>query len=118
MATIMGIIFFLSHQPGDIVQLPEIPFLDKIAHVVAYAILAGTFIYALQPFALNLKRSAVVVTTVLFCIFFGLADEYHQSFIPGRFVSGWDVVADAIGGLVAGGAWLKMIAGKREKECS
>jgi VanZ family protein len=30
-------------------------------------------------------------------MFFGGLDEYLQSFISGRFSSGWDVLADTIG---------------------
>ena len=28
---------------------------------------------------------------------YGILDEYHQSFVPGRTVDVWDAVADAIG---------------------
>ena len=32
--------------------------------------------------------------------FFGMMDEYLQSFISGRFSSGWDVLADTIGVII------------------
>jgi len=33
-------------------------------------------------------------------IIFGIMDEYLQSFISGRFSSGWDVLADTIGVII------------------
>ena len=102
----MGIIFYLSHQPGDTLLLPDFPGIDKLAHIIAYGSLAGTFVYGLQPFIHEPKQSVAAVSVVLFCIIFGFSDEYHQSFIPGRSVSFLDVLADAIGALIVVGYWL------------
>ena len=104
----MGIIFYLSHQPGDFARLPPLPGLDKLLHVIAYSILAGTFLYGLQPFPHKSNRSVfTALVVVLFCIIYGISDEYHQSFIPGRFDSFWDVLADGLGALLVVGWWLK-----------
>ena len=105
MAVIMGTIFYLSHQPGDFVSLPQIVGLDKAAHAIAYGILAATLLFGVQPFTHDANRIVIAIVTVLFCLLFGIGDEFHQSFIPGRFVSGWDVVADGIGGLLVVGFW-------------
>ena len=110
MAIIMGTIFYLSHQPGDFVRLPQVVGLDKAAHAIAYGILAATFLYGIKPFIHDKNRIVFTITTVLFCLLFGIGDEFHQSFIPGRFVSGWDVVADGIGGLLVAGFWYKRSA--------
>ena len=103
----MGIIFFLSHQPGDFVQLPQFFEIDKFAHLIAYGCLAGTFLYGLQPFlnTYNNKFVAAIIV-VLLCVLFGISDEFHQSFIPGRSVSFWDVVADGFGAVLVVGWWL------------
>jgi len=34
-------------------------------------------------------------------ILWGLSDEFHQSFVPGRDASGWDLLADAVGFAIA-----------------
>ncbi|MBW2465915.1 MAG: VanZ family protein [Deltaproteobacteria bacterium] len=101
----MGIIFYLSHQPGDLLQLPSFPAIDKLAHFIAYGTLAGTFLYALNPFATDKNGAVVAIMAVLFCIIFGISDEYHQSFIPGRSVSSLDVLADALGALFVTVSW-------------
>ena len=112
MVIIMGMIFYLSHQPGDFVQLPQVVGLDKVAHVIAYGILAATFLYGLQPFIHDANRTVIAIVIILFCLLFGISDEFHQSFIPGRFVSGWDVAADAIGGLLVVCFWYMRPAAK------
>ena len=42
----MGIIFFLSSQPGDTIDLPDIPDIDKILHALVYGVLALSAAYA------------------------------------------------------------------------
>ena len=68
---------------------------DKVAHVAAYAVLALLFRCALGPG----WRSAGIVTFVaaLIAAGYGVIDEIHQSFVPGRTPSVTDAVADAVG---------------------
>ncbi len=114
MVSVMGMIFFLSHQPGDFAYLPPIAGLDKVLHVFAYSILAGSFLYGLQPFSRSFNHLIIGAMAVIFCIVYGIGDEYHQSFIPGRFASFWDVMADGLGGLLAAGIWMRR-EGKKDE---
>jgi VanZ family protein len=107
MVGIMGMIFFLSHQPGDSVDLPPFVGFDKLMHMIAYACLAASFLYGLQPFADKITNPVTGMAVVIFCLLFGISDEFHQSFIPGRFVSGWDVLADTIGAVLLVMWWLE-----------
>ena len=115
MVSIMGIIFFLSHQPGDFAPLPPFIGFDKLLHVIAYSSLAGTFLYGLHPVIKSSNRSVAAIVVVLFCTLYGISDEYHQSFIPGRFDSVWDVLADGLGALLVVGWWLRR-KGRREAQ--
>lgn len=100
----MGTIFLLSHQPGDSLHLPTFPGADKLAHMLAYATLAVTVLWFLgKRGAGRLKSTAL--WTVLFCLLFGLSDEFHQSFIPYRSVSGLDIVADTAGAALIAALW-------------
>ena len=110
MVLIMGMIFYLSNQPGDLIPLPQIFGLDKAAHGIAYGLLACTFLYGFHQFAPQSKGAVIALAAVLFCLLFGIADEFHQSFIPGRTVSVWDVVADGVGGILVAGSWYKLTA--------
>ncbi len=107
MAAIMGLIFYLSHQPYDFVQLPQVAGVDKLLHGIAYASLAGAFLYGFHPSTKDSRRTLTAVAAVIFCLLFGISDEYHQAFIPGRFVSVWDVAADGLGALLVVTLWYK-----------
>ncbi len=106
MITVMGIIFFLSHTPGEDLQFVSFPGLDKVAHLIMYGALATTVICA---FAENLRADkplVVAILTVSICTLYGITDEWHQSFIPGRSVSTYDIAADAIGAAVVAIFWI------------
>ena len=82
---------------------------DKLLHVVAYA---GLGVLALRAFhgGLSALPSRTTLLAGLVVGLWGVSDEYHQSFVPGRDASVGDVVADVIGFLVAVGiamAWVK-----------
>ena len=104
MTVVMGIIFFLSQQSGDSLHLPAFPGADKVAHMTAYAALAVTVLWFFGKRGLERKK-ITVVWTVCFCLFYGLTDEFHQSFIPSRSVSGWDVLADVTGAAILAALW-------------
>lgn len=98
MIFIMGAIFFLSHQPGDSLKLPLFYGADKVAHFIAYGVLAVTIVFAHKNWqTMNLRTLNIRVFTVV--LLYGMSDEYHQSFIPMRYSSMADVVADCCGGL-------------------
>ena len=109
MLLIMGVIFFLSEQSGYTLSLHISLFYgtDKIAHLLMYWVLAATVIFA---FGDGFKKKFPFITvglTLLFCLLYGISDEFHQSFTPGRSVSIFDVVADFTGALLCCAAWLR-----------
>ncbi len=106
MVMTMGTIFFLSHQPGDSFSLPTLPGFDKMAHMFVYGILAATVLFAFGERQKKMKAWKVVLLTVVFCLLYGISDEFHQSFVPGRFVSIYDVVADCVGAAMTCALWL------------
>jgi VanZ family protein len=65
---------------------------DKLIHLGEYFILGILMMKSINPLS-----SSNLKFVIPFGIFFGVMDEYSQSFISGRFSSGWDVVADTIG---------------------
>ncbi len=105
----MGLIFFLSHQPGDSLELIDIPNIDKLLHCLVYGGLASAALLAVSPEIRRHKSWTVAGAVVLFCLLYGISDEFHQSFIPGRFASKWDLLADTVGGILAVITWFKYI---------
>lgn len=106
MLTVMGIIFFLSRQPGTELQLPLPPGADKLGHGVLYAVLAWTTLLAMVT-AQPRRTLRLGVLVVLFCLLYGISDEFHQSFVPGREPSGGDLLADTAGAVFAVAVWLR-----------
>lgn len=105
MLLVMGIIFFFSHQPGDSLHLPSVPpGLDKIGHLFAYGLLALTVLWFLGS-AKQAILSVVALKTVIFCLLYGITDEWHQSFVPLRSVSTFDLMADLTGAIVVSAIW-------------
>ncbi len=88
-------IFILSEKGGQI-YIPPVPFLDKILHVILYTILGVLYTRA-HNYQWGRGR---VGWTVLFTIIYGLSDEFHQSFVPGRVSSVSDLIADGVGGMI------------------
>jgi len=67
---------------------------DKLMHACAYAVMAGLcWMSFCHRFSLPVLRAIVP----LFCLCYGISDEWHQSFIPGRDASIGDVAADLTG---------------------
>ena len=107
-AAAMGVIFLLSHQPGDRLEPYLFRWADKLGHLVVYAALCGALIYAFPARYRCSARKMVVAMSLLFCLLFGISDEFHQSFIPGRYPSLADIGADLIGAGLACLLWLWM----------
>ncbi len=103
--SVMGLLFFLSHHPGDAFSLPDIVNLDKLLHCLAYGVLAATALFAVDPDYRCRRPLASCIGVVLFCLLYGISDEIHQSFIPGRMPSCWDILADVIGALLTVTLW-------------
>ena len=106
MVVVMGTIFFLSHKAGDEIDLPAFAHSDLVAHMIAYATLGATVVYAWGAVFKRRNPLKVVIYSVLFCLLYGISDEFHQSFVPGRYVSGMDVLADTVGALLVCTTWL------------
>ncbi len=101
-----GLLYYLSDQPR--LRLPHVlPSSDTLAHVTAYAVLGWLWTVALRETWAGCSSLTAVLFALIFTLGYGLSDEWHQSFVPGRVSSTVDVVADVIGGgLGAGGFFL------------
>jgi VanZ family protein len=94
----MALIFILSSIPSSD-SAPGLGDWDKLAHMIAYGGLAWLIARALYPdSAIGWKQ---IILVVLLATLYGVTDEFHQSFVPGREVSLGDLAADAGGALLA-----------------
>ena len=118
MIMVMGIIFFLSNQPGDTIILPDVPDIDKLLHSLIYGVLAAATLYAVPEKRRRNQPIRTGISVILFCLAYGLSDEFHQSFIPGRCSSIWDLGADFLGAVMVVSVWLyRKSSGLRVPRC-
>lgn len=108
---IMAAFYWLSSLPGVLVpDDPEYyalfycipPSLQNVLHVPAYAVLAATWHWVLGAWLRSSR--AQTITACAIALAYGLFDEWHQSFVPGRYASLTDMVLNIVG--VALGIWL------------
>ena len=72
------------------------PFDDKVMHLALYSVLGGT----LQFGRLSSNSGLAHWTVIAIGIIYGVSDEWHQSFVPGRNPSAADLLADTMGVLM------------------
>jgi VanZ family protein len=89
---IAALIFVASSQSK--LAGPSLPGIDKVTHFLVYGLLA-TYVIRLGPSLRGAWCSLAIVSV------YGLLDEWHQSFTPGRSVEIADWVADTLGAAVA-----------------
>ena len=99
----MALIFAASSRSDTSAVPSAIP--DKVVHIAVYALLGALILRAVA----GGRRSGVtwsgVLVSVVIATLYGVTDEWHQSFVPGRTPDAMDVVADLAGasaGAVAG----------------
>ena len=97
----MAVIFFFSSRPVP-ASVSWVP--DWISHPAAFGALAWLFARAREK-----RGPMAVLAAVVFCVLYGVTDEYHQSFVPTRTPDVWDVVKDAVGALVGSALWVARI---------
>ena len=97
-----GIIFFLSSQPGTDTP-PLFPHMDKLLHVLAFGILGFLVLGGIRP-GKHGHTSVQLWTAVAIAGAYGILDEVHQRYVPGRMPDVLDVLADLAGAML--GAWL------------
>lgn len=85
--------------PMDAVKVPGD--VDKIEHFGAYLVLTLLmyFSFRIQKKYVRLKKYAGRITFITASVY-GILDEVHQLFIPGRFYDIYDILADIAGVLI------------------
>lgn len=102
-----GIIFIISAQPKEAFERLGLSGLlvSVVGHLVTYFILMTLLVLAFR-FANGVPfRQACLISFVIVAVY-GLSDEYHQSFVPGRTPTVADWIVDLIG---AAAAWLVLV---------
>ena len=95
---VMAAIFVISSLPQ-----PPIPagMNDKSGHMLGYAVVAFTVVRALAGGLPRHITPRVALLAVAITVAYGITDEIHQRYVPGRSAEMADLYADAAGALIA-----------------
>lgn len=97
----MALIFFLSAQPD--LPHPDSGWLASLfssgAHLLFYGVLALLLNWALGNGGWGLALAFGLT------LLYGISDEFHQSFVPGRVPDAFDLLCDGLGAALALAAW-------------
>jgi hypothetical protein len=112
---ILIISIYLSSLPV-ITALDGIRLSDKLIHLVCFAGLSGAWCWWFPPesWRAHFVRNALIV--IIAVSVYGMLDEFHQAFVPGREVSLLDWLCDtggALAGTLAGGLSTRLFAKPR-----
>ncbi len=90
-------IFTLSNFPQpEFIDL-GFKFWDKLLHLKAFFIYGIFTLTAVIAIKQGIDDKNLMLVTLLIGILFGLSDEIHQYFVPGRDADIWDLAADTAG---------------------
>ena len=108
----MVLIFVLSSMS----RLPRVPggfeLDDGVAHALEYGVLAAVLLRGLAGARWRGVTVGAAWFAVLLATLYGVTDEVHQRFVPGRTAEVADLIADVVGATVAAGliwGWRKAL---------
>jgi len=83
---------FILYPLGIFYQYP-----DKTVHMIEYAIFGFLLYITMKNSPYPSFRDHAMLFAIIIGILYGMSDEFHQSFVPGRSATIPDLVADGIG---------------------
>lgn len=100
-ATVLFVLSALPALGGGL----HIPFGDKIAHLLLYAVLGSTLAWGWSRAGGRVSHLLLLVLGALY----GVTDEWHQLYVPGRVPDPADWLADVVGLVLGYGTTLALL---------
>ncbi|MDR1239166.1 MAG: VanZ family protein [Treponema sp.] len=101
---VAALIWFLSSQ--NILPRPGgIPGFDKVLHFAAFAVFTGVVCLWFSPEKWKSRGRLFALIAAVIGSVYGIIDEVHQFFVPGRDCSIWDWIADTLGSAAGASAF-------------
>lgn len=73
---------------------------DKLFHMLAYGLLGIFLLGVMRPSPVGYSFNQVGLATLIATLY-GITDEWHQAYVPGRTSDPLDLLADSLGALLA-----------------
>lgn len=98
----MGFIFWLSSKSKVIPVINPLAsyFISSLGHIIVYAVLY-LLVHRAIHCSVGFTNKKTIWLSLLIMFLYGISDEYHQSFVPGRESSIMDLGFDLLGGMIA-----------------
>ena len=87
---------------------------DKLFHAGAYFVLTAFTLRAFRHVRTSLP--VLMISSFMFASLYGISDEWHQSFVPGRMSDVLDWVADTVGAVLCLSLYYVVIPLRRRQE--
>jgi VanZ family protein len=104
------LIFILLSMPGSDIQgtswisiILHLPFADKIIHIGLFGSLALSLFFHFEQYSnISFRSTRTKALSLIACILYGIGMEFYQKyFVPSRSLDVIDMLADAMGALLA-----------------
>ena len=104
------LIFILLSMPGSEIQctswisiILHLPFADKIIHMGLFGSLALSLFFHFEQYSnISFRSTRTKALSLIACILYGIGMEFYQKyFVPSRSLDVIDMLADAMGALLA-----------------
>ena len=92
------LIFIQSSRPSPDIT-PHWPYIDKVLHFTAYALLGALFLRAFNITRIKHHLKLIIILSIILSSLYGISDEIHQSFVPFRTADAMDALADILGSI-------------------
>ncbi|HID40173.1 MAG TPA: VanZ family protein [Calditrichaeota bacterium] len=96
----MGLIFWLSSIPDLNQSVFVFELSDKLIHFLVFGILGWLTARGLNRCTMDRIQKHYLLIAGVVTIIFAASDEWHQSFVPGRYADWLDWLADTLGIIV------------------
>ena len=98
----MSLIYYFSSLPAGSTGPDTLLFkiISKASHFVIFGILSVLYLFSLKwKKSLQDTGPGIFILSLLMAVMYAVTDEYHQSFISGRYPGAADVLLDSAGAL-------------------
>ena len=92
------LIYIQSSYPSP-EEVPQLPYIDKVLHFAAYALLSALFLRALKMLPIKDNIRLITILGITLSSLYGISDEIHQHYVPYRDADIMDALADIIGSI-------------------
>ena len=92
------LIYIQSSYPSP-EEVPQLPYIDKVLHFAAYALLSALFLRALKMLPIKDNIRLITILGITLSSLYGISDEIHQHYVPFRDADIMDALADILGSI-------------------